>query len=258
MQDDIVHYRQAYYIYTPKPNSAMLTKRRRKRMDKDASDKHILWLHRKRKRLRAAFRETGWIKLEKPVKIGYERTYRLKPEIARSVDATFWEELLGLVNNRIFARKKNYLLQPIRKRAKRKLPILLFDQRLTLAELTPAAYNALRARQKKYFYSAINKRGSACYRFSKGIHFEEYIRPVYSDKIHAGNYNMLHECQQIRESWSYQIFLKRNEISVDPYDDAYYNWYKSHLRAMRGKHHLRNIQSIKKYGYNLTNQGCSR
>lgn len=234
----------------------MLTKRRRKRMDKDASDKHILWMYREERRRWKARREASWIKLDKPVKIGYERTYRLKPEIARSVDAAFWEEMLELVNNRIFARKKIYLLRPLRKRAKRKLAKWKWEPRLNLNELSPAEYNTLHARKKKYFYYTIGKHGKVCYRFSKGIYFEEYIRPVYSDKIHVGNLNLLNEYRQIRKIWAFKIFMKRNEISFDPYDDAYYNWYKSHLRALRGKHHLKNLQSIKKYGYELTNQGC--
>lgn len=233
----------------------MLTKRRRKRMDKDAFDKLILWLHHEERRLYTAQLEASWIKLDKPVKIGYERTYRLKPEISRSIDAVFWEEMLELVNNRIFARKKIYLLRPLRKRAKRKLAKWKWEPRLNLNELSPAEYNVLHARKKKYFYYTIGKHGKVCYRFSKGIYFEEYIRPVYSDKIKVVNLDLRNSCHEVSTIVSVDKSRHRLGWLKGCEGDRKDDWYRKPYKEME-EHHLNNLQSIKKYGYELTNQGC--
>ncbi len=222
-------------------------------MDKDASDKHILWMYRESKRLDTAFRETGWIKLEHAVKVGYERTFRLKPEVAARPDAAFIEELLQHINSRVFAKNKNRLL---RKNRKYRVSKWRWELRVKLRSLTQQEYERLPGEKRKYFSRTLNKYHEICYVFRKPIYFEEYIRPVYSDKIQIEN----------RGLWDDSMLLDRKLHSRD-YRGRYfkmmhfgsekkYSFKEKTPQEIKSEHHLKNLRSIKKYGYELTNQGC--
>jgi Txe/YoeB family toxin of Txe-Axe toxin-antitoxin module len=222
-------------------------------MDKDASDKHILWMYRESKRLTTAFHETGWIKLDQPVKVGYERTFRLKPEVAARPDAAFIEELLQLINCSFFAKNKNRLL---RKKRKYRVSKWRWERRVKLGTLTQQEYERLPREKRKYFSRTLNNQHKICYVFRKPIYFEEYIRPVYSDKIQIEN----------RGLWEDSMLLDRKLHSRD-YRGRYfkvmyfgegkrYSCREKTLQEIKSEHHFKNLRSIKKYGYELTNQGC--
>jgi hypothetical protein len=93
-----------------------MTERRAKRATKDAFEKQLRALEKRRKRLRKE--EYSYVELEKPLFVGYEKYFTLRDDMLMRPDFPILEKLLELINNVLFSKHKNFSKR-IRRKTKR-------------------------------------------------------------------------------------------------------------------------------------------
>jgi hypothetical protein len=83
-----------------------MTERRAKRAQYKAFEKQLRALQRHRTRLRKE--EYAYVELEKPLFVGYEKYFALRPDMVTRLDFPILEKLLALINNVLFSKNKNF------------------------------------------------------------------------------------------------------------------------------------------------------
>lgn len=68
--------------------------RRKKRLQREDRDKQLLRMEKEYERLRKLKKELPYVPLEKPYQKGWKRLWVLKPEVAKSEKARFYQEIL--------------------------------------------------------------------------------------------------------------------------------------------------------------------
>lgn len=85
--------------------------REERKYNKSTSDKELMRLYRKQRKLYSAMCDLGYEELEVPIRRGYEKKFVLRADIARSKKATFLNPLLDMVNTPICSRDKAFLVK---------------------------------------------------------------------------------------------------------------------------------------------------
>ncbi|MEN9611898.1 MAG: hypothetical protein RLZZ628_2712 [Bacteroidota bacterium] len=83
-----------------------MTKRRAKRAQYKAFEKQLRALQRHRTRLWKE--EYAYVELEKPLFVGYEKYFALRPDMKTRPDFPILEKLLALINHVLFSKNKNF------------------------------------------------------------------------------------------------------------------------------------------------------
>lgn len=82
------------------------SKRRKQRMQIEAEDKLLIKKYKEQKALWKAQRDRQWVRLEPPVQRGYIRFFVLRPDVARSKDASLLLKILDKINTKQTSHRK--------------------------------------------------------------------------------------------------------------------------------------------------------
>ena len=115
--------------------------RRKKRMQHEDFEKHLLALHKEQQQLYKQQQALGWIDLKPPVMRGWKRYFVLRDDVARSKHAGFFEGILEKINKTEFSSRKDF---KVKKRKAGKKIYVVRDQQL----LQPHEYHFRKMRFK--------------------------------------------------------------------------------------------------------------
>ena len=93
------------------------TARQKKRMQYKGFEKKLRALDRERQELWEKKRNLGWIELNPPVMRGWKRFFVLRDDVAESIYATFFQNILDKINTTVFSNRKDFKVR--KKRLKR-------------------------------------------------------------------------------------------------------------------------------------------
>ncbi len=184
------------------------TARHKKRAQHEDRDKQLLALHWEQNELRHQQRNLGWIELNPPVVRGWKRYFVLRPDVAKSKHADFFESILQKINTVQYSHRKDF---KIKKRKWRKKVYVTKEQAL----LQPEEYHFNKLnfteKEKQWFAEVIsfdkNKR-----RFVKNYVFVEpwrfvlRVRPNIITKTKVRDEAIESRIQQIRN------YIERNNL----------------------------------------------
>ena len=95
------------------------SKRRKKRLVKEDFEKQLIQLRKLEVELWKKRRNLPLVPLEIPYQKGWQRNFKLRDDIARSSEASFYKELLGKINTWQFSPEKSFKRKKKRKRNSR-------------------------------------------------------------------------------------------------------------------------------------------
>ncbi|WP_160714470.1 hypothetical protein [Chitinophaga solisilvae] len=88
--------------------SRFRSERRRIRAAKSDADKHLIALKRKREELGCELRKKVYVPLTPPVMKGYKRFFVLRDDVARGVQASFFQGILDKINTYDYFHRRDY------------------------------------------------------------------------------------------------------------------------------------------------------
>jgi len=127
-----------------------IDKRRQVRMDKKDNEKDLISMWKKKMKLMQGKHALNWVELPKPERWGYKRFFTLRDDVAKSKEADFYRSILGLVQNTVLSRDKEFLYKDYK--TKRKLPIEQYVNTISHKDWNKLlAENKLTAKQQACF-----------------------------------------------------------------------------------------------------------
>jgi hypothetical protein len=157
------------------------TARQKKRLVKKDFDKKLIRLHQKRNELRKIKKNLPLVPLKNPYQKGWVRSFELRPDVAETKNADFYQALLSKINTKQFSGLKHF---KIKRRKNRKKIWFERPQSLREFDLYQWARNAegLTDKEKLLFnpeeyWCTISKRFTVKYVFIEAWRFELKVRP---------------------------------------------------------------------------------
>lgn len=102
MNNDIVNNETDLLCYR------LRTKRRRKRAQRKGFEKNLRALDSERQEIWERQRNLGWVELEKPVMRGWKRFFVLREDVAESIHAAFFQNILDKIGSVNFSNRKDF------------------------------------------------------------------------------------------------------------------------------------------------------
>ena len=137
---------------------------------KEKKDKKLLYIERVLNKIYLAQKKLGYITLDKPVKRGYKKTYRLKEKYRKSSKAKLYLEALKYINTVNFSNDKDF------KTTKWHYPF--FDEQ-PLLNVSPFHYNSMSKDLQNLFikqeHTTVTYKVIVKYKFSRPEVFELYV-----------------------------------------------------------------------------------
>jgi hypothetical protein len=202
MEDEIFQYR-------------LKSARRKKRLQKWGREKELRRTNERSWELHMQKRELGYIKLEKPVLAGWERYFVLRPDVARSKEAAFYQKILDKINTIQRCKRKDFM---VKHRVTKKLhPKEQFTRRLETSEFVKCGFTE---GQKALFEQRI-------------------IRPIAGFK---------YKVYVFMEEWRFEFRIRKHYITHAQIIDNVLEQEISELDKVVGEHNARGVLN-KVYGY---------
>jgi len=110
MNNDIVNEKELILLY------GLRTARQRKRAQRESFEKKLRALGRERVELRRKKNNLGWVELDPPVMRGWKRFFVLRDDVAESIYATFFQNILDKINTTTFSNRKDFKVKKKRQR----------------------------------------------------------------------------------------------------------------------------------------------
>ncbi|KRD10170.1 hypothetical protein ASE21_10635 [Flavobacterium sp. Root901] len=137
-------------------------KRRKKRLVKKDLDKQLIQLRKLEVELWNKRRDLPLVPLEIPYQKGWQRNFKLRDDVARSSEASFYRELLEKINTWQFSPEKSF-----KRKKKRKGKHVYVEKIQNVKEFSPSEWtsskNELTEKEKVHFY----KRERWCSNFKR-------------------------------------------------------------------------------------------
>lgn len=148
---------EEYALYT-----RFKDKRRKKRLVKKDFDKQLIQLRKLEVELWNKRRDLPLVPLEIPYQKGWQRNFKLRDDVARSNEASFYRELLEKINTWQFSPEKSF-----KRNKKRKRKHVYVEKVQNVKEFSPSKWtsskNELTEKEKVHFY----KRERWCSNFKR-------------------------------------------------------------------------------------------
>lgn len=96
------------------------TARQKKRLQKEDRDKQLIRIHRLQEKLLLQRRALPLVPIDEPYQKGWKRTFILREDVAVSIHAAFYRELLGKINTVMYSVDRSFKKR-IRRRNRKKL-----------------------------------------------------------------------------------------------------------------------------------------
>ena len=143
------------------------SKRRKKRLVKEDFEKHLIQLRKREKELWKKRKDLPLIPLENPYQKGWQRSFVLREDVARSSEAEFYRTLLEKINTWQFSSEKSF-----KRKKKRKRRNVYVEKIQTVKEFSKWEWKSpkleLTEKEKAHFY----KRERWCSNFKRyKIHY---------------------------------------------------------------------------------------
>jgi len=152
------------------------SKRRKKRLVKEDFEKQLIQLRELEVELWKKRRDLPLVPLEIPYQKGWQRNFKLRDDVARSSEASFYIELLEKINTWQFSSEKSF-----KKRKKRKRKHLYVEKLQTVKEFSEWEWKSskleLTEKEKAHFYKR-ERWCSNCKRYKIHYVFNEPWRYV--------------------------------------------------------------------------------
>lgn len=127
------------------------SKRRKKRLVKEDFEKHLIQLRKLEKELWKKRKDLPLIPLEKPYQRGWQRSFVLREDVARSSEAEFYRTLLEKINTWQFSSEKSF-----KRKKKRKRRNVYIEKIQTVKEFSEWEWKSpkleLTEKEKTHFY----------------------------------------------------------------------------------------------------------
>lgn len=193
-------------------------------------------------------KDVALIPLDKPIRVGFERTFVIRPDILRSPKKTIISSILPIVDNKVFCKTRKFVAKDW-KTGKMK-PI---EQELTV--LDERRYMTLTEQQKTYFQKEYRKTRrwhggmeiSVVYAFRFPWMFEYQIKPSYITHRGIPNSDAESERTKIGDKLWQQAFAYKSGIAERG------SWWYSEGKKLRDKAMKRVVASEMKEGYEWRN-----
>ncbi len=88
--------------------SRLKSERTKRRLQKTEHDKKLIHLHKELQRINEAQKHLGLVALNPPIQKGWKRYFVLRPDVGRSKDAVFFQELLNKINAIDYSDRKDF------------------------------------------------------------------------------------------------------------------------------------------------------
>lgn len=143
------------------------SKRRKKRLAKEDFEKQLIRLRKREKELWSKLKNLPLVPLESPYQKGWERSFVLREDVARSSEAEFYRTLLEKINTWQFSSEKSF-----KRKKKRKRRNVYVEKLQTVKEFSEWDWRSpkleLTEKEKTHFY----KRERWCSNFKRyKIHY---------------------------------------------------------------------------------------
>lgn len=183
--------------------SRLKSERTKRRLQKTEQDKKLIHLHKELDRIWQAKKLLGMVALNPPIQKGWKRYFALRPDVARSKDAKFFQELLDKVNDTDYSISKDFKVK------RRRFGKKTYEVRIKkLAEFHEFGFQKLKLTEKEKLYF---KEEWRLYHKSTGVY-----------KVYA-----------FTEPWRFVPVVKPNIIThvkaIDPILEQEKSWIKQHL-----------------------------
>jgi hypothetical protein len=156
----------------------MSSNKNNKKNIKEAEKQELRRLYMELRRIHdAKWRNANWIELEKPLFIGYIKTFALRDDVTRRKDAKDFKDILKLINTSVTCKDKTFTKKDWK--TKKKVPIVH-----VLKKLTKKEYNKLPDKIKRnfnYWYS--EKKKAWVYEYMYPYYFVPVVNKHYAYKV---------------------------------------------------------------------------
>lgn len=98
--------------------------RQKKRAVKNSKEKFLLQLHREQRQIRQQQRNMGYVELNPPIVRGWKRYFVLREDVARSMDAAFYQNILDKINKIEYSKRKDFKRKPRYTRHRKKWQLI--------------------------------------------------------------------------------------------------------------------------------------
>lgn len=160
------------------------TARQRKRARYEDFDKQLIQLNRERHKLLRQIWNLGWEPLVPPVQKGWKRCFVLRPDVARSRHADFFETILKKINTHDWSHRKDFKVKKRRKGRKYYIVKTQFLRKLYKWEMKKIDFSA---KELQYFHevweSDWRRQQVKRYVFTEPWRFVLQVRPNIIDKV---------------------------------------------------------------------------
>lgn len=193
-------------------SSRIKTKRQKKRAIKKDRDKQLIQLGEELKSIRNQQREQGYVDLIPPIMRGWKRYFVLRTDIAKTKQASFFEEILEKINTIEYSSKKDF------KKKKRKFGKKIYvEKQQHLKKLCEYCFNKAMFTEKqkelfemRYEQDSCTKKLGKVFVFTQPWRFVLRVRPNMITKIRVQN-----------------VALEKREVEIKQYLH-YNNWKRLH------------------------------
>lgn len=184
------------------------TKRQRKRLLKEDSDKQLMALYAERWEVRKKQHNLGYAELIPPVQKGWKRFFVLRPDVERCKDAAFFRNLLEKINTVTYSHRKDFKYK--RRRGGKRVDV---DRIQLLREFYAYEWRKLKLTEREMSYFRIT------WEF-------------------AGNSTSIHMKYVFAEPWRYMLRVRPNMITHVKIIDPQLMSREKELDNYFKKHHL--------------------
>lgn len=172
-------------------HTRLRTERHKKRKQRADADKQLIRKHKEEMAIRIATRQLGWVELKPPVQRGFIRFFVLRPDIARTKEAPFYQKILDKINSHQWSHRRDFKKK--RRRFGKKV-YAVREQKLT----DIPGYNFVKKfdeREKLCFYETLvhfgkSKTPDRVYRFLEPWRFVLRVQPNMITKVRVKNLDL--------------------------------------------------------------------
>lgn len=203
------------------------TRRQKIRAQHKHFEKKLIALGRERSELYYQLRNLGWVDLDPPIMRGWKRFYVLRPDVARSKQAKFFEAILDKINTTMYSSRKDF---KVKKRKFGKKVYVVKEQQLLQPDEWHFKKLSFSEAQQQLFEEQLRrdkyrKEPVKVYVFREPWRFILKVRPNWITKVRARDVAIEKRIKEIN------TFLERRCLEGRLYNlvNGYYQWwgYKS-------------------------------
>jgi hypothetical protein len=203
--------------------SRLRTNRHKKRKQREDADKQLIRKYKEEQAIWLAVRQLGWTELKPPVQRGFIRFFVLRPDVAHTKEAPFYQKILDKINSKQWSHRKDFKKK--RSRFGKKIYVVR-EQKLT----DIPEYDFIKKfdeKEKTCFYETLvhfGKSKTPCrvYRFLEPWRFILRVQPNMITKVRIKNLDL--EKQQAELDKFFQVNNRRFRLWKLLYGSDRWGW----------------------------------